>query len=135
MLLSFPWLFISFFLYNVIAFASGNPEQPGAVFEQSVASLSLISGAVWVLNLGYLLIAITLLLLFIEVIKATRRAEYTIIDHALSLVLFIVCLVEFIIRKEAATSVFFIILLVTLIDVVAGYSVTIKTVQRDVTIG
>jgi hypothetical protein len=91
----------------------------------------MISDANWTLTLGDLVVLITLVLLFVELIKATRTGGSSIVDHALSTILFVFCLVEFLLVPQAATSVFFFIMMVTMIDVVAGFSITIRAARRD----
>jgi hypothetical protein len=135
MILTLPWLLIALILYNVIAFTMGDPAAPEAVFAQSILTIPMVSGVNWTMSLGDLMIALTLVLLFIELVKATRTTSVSILDHGLSMVVFIVCVVEFIVVPVAATSVFFILLIVTLIDVVAGFSITIKAARRDLALG
>jgi hypothetical protein len=144
MILSIPWLLVAIILYNLIAFTGGTPDpvtlQNGTVmartvFDSHILSMGLISGGVWTLTIGDVMTIITLVLLFIELIKATRTGGSSIVDHALSTVLFVLCLVEFLVVREAATSVFFFILVVTLIDVIAGFSITIRAARRDVAFG
>ena len=43
-------------------------------------------------------------------------------------------LVEFLLVAQAATPTFFILMMITLVDVVAGYSVSIRNASRDLTI-
>jgi hypothetical protein len=81
------------------------------------------------------MIVITLVLLFVELVKATRTGGTSIVDHALSTILFVLCLIEFLVVQRAATSVFFIITVVTMIDVVAGFSITIRAARRDLALG
>ncbi len=161
MILTIPWILIAIILYNIIAFTVSAPgdviqypalaEMPSdlsqlnpaqldpsqavdikrTAFDLQLFDLSMISGAEWTLTLGDLVIIITLILLFVELIKATRTGGSSIVDHALSTLLFVICLVEFLMVKEAATSVFFFIMIVTLIDVVAGFSITIRAARRD----
>ena len=137
MILSLPWLVVSIILYNLIAFSSAWPAAPvdGGralnVFNDSLLSVRMISGEVWTLTIGDLVVIVTLILLFVELIKATRTGGNSIVDHALSMILFIVCIIEFLTVDRAATSTFFIILFVTLIDVVAGFSITIRGARRD----
>jgi hypothetical protein len=76
-----------------------------------------------------------MILLFFELIKATYTASSSLLDHGLSMVVFIACLVEFLLVPQAATSVFFFIMVATLIDVVAGFSIGIRTARRDFNIG
>jgi hypothetical protein len=133
MILSLPWLVVAIVLYNLIAFSSSWPVEPGVanVFDSELLTVGMLSGAVWKMTVGDLVILITLLLLFIELVKATRTDGSSIVDHALSMVLFMICIVEFLAVRQAATSVFFFILFVTLIDVVAGFSITIRGARRD----
>ena len=95
----------------------------------------MLSGVVWAFTLGDMLIAGTLFLLFIEILKATRTSGNSLVDHALSTIVFIICLIEFLVVPEAATSLFFFITLIALIDVIAGFSVTIRAARRDFAVG
>jgi hypothetical protein len=45
--------------------------------------------------------------------------------------LFIVMLVEFLLVPQAGTSTFFILMVISLVDVMAGFTVTVRTAQRD----
>jgi len=134
MILSLPWLVVPIILYNLIAFSSSWPG-PGIiepnVFNQELFSINMISGATWTLTIGDAMILVTLVVLFMELIKATRTGGSSIVDHALSMVMFMICIIEFLVVRQAATSVFFFILFVTLIDVVAGFSITIRGARRD----
>lgn len=129
MVLSLPWLVLSLIAYNVLAFVTATP------FDAEIARLPMISGADWVIRVRDVLIAATMLLLFVEILKATRIGGNSLVDHALSTIVFIICLIEFLVVPEAATSLFFFITLVTLIDVIAGFSVTIRAARRDLAIG
>ena len=71
-------------------------------------------------------------MLFVELIKATHTGTSAIINHGLSLILFIVCLVEFLLAPAFATSVFFLLTLMVLLDVLAGFIVTIIAARRDI---
>jgi hypothetical protein len=137
MILSIPWLIISIVLYNMIAFSSSWPPAGTGttVFNDPLVSFDLISGATWALTVGDLVTIVTLVLLFIELIKATRTGGSSIVDHAFSMILFMICLIEFLVVRQAATSEFFFILVVTLIDVVAGFSITIRAARRDFGLG
>lgn len=134
MILTIPWILVAIVLYNLIAFTSSWPVVGSGgptVFDSHLFSVDMISGASWALTVGDLVTIITLVLLFVELIKATRTGGSSIVDHALSTILFVVCLIEFLVVQQAATSVFFFILVVTLIDVIAGFSITIRAARRD----
>ncbi len=129
MVLSLSWLVLSLIAYNVLVFVAAIP------FDTELARVSMISGAVWTIQVRDALVTATLLLLFVEILKATRIGGNSLVDHALSTIVFIICLIEFLVIPEAATSLFFFITLVTLIDVIAGFSVTIRAAQPDFAIG
>ncbi len=147
MISNFPWLLVAVIVYNVIAFGLGvDPQIPPAnadgsippiltAFDQPLFTVPMISPGYWQLKLGDLVIMLTLALLFVELVKATRTSSYSIVDHAMSMVVFIICIVEFLAVKQAATSVFFIIIIVVLIDVIAGFTITIRAAKRDVAFG
>jgi len=77
----------------------------------------------------------TMLLLFIELIKSTYTSSLQMVDHGLSMLVFIACLVEFLLVPQATSSVFFFIMVASLIDVVAGALIGIRTARRDLNIG
>ena len=121
---------LAFIVIAYVAFASSGADFASPRFEPG-----LPSGATWYISLGDMLVATALFLLFFEVLKSTRTSGKSVIDHSLSLVVFIACLILFLVWQPAATSVFFIVMLVTLVDVIAGFSVTIRAARRDYTVG
>lgn len=143
MILSLPWLLASVIIYNVIVFIWGPDKadpvtgqfDPSVIFNEVLFQLPMLSGATWSFTLGNLVVILSLALLFMEILKATRTGGNSLIDHSLSTIVFVVCLIEFLTVKEAATSVFFIIMFICLIDVIAGFSVTIRAARRDLNVG
>jgi hypothetical protein len=129
MLVNFPLFLISFAIYNMIAFLT-----PGVSWTDALLSVPMQSGATWVITLGDTLIALSLLFLFVEVLKATRTSSRSLFDHLLSTAVFIGALVEFLLVPQAATSVFAILLLMALIDVLGGWSVSMRAARRDLTV-
>ncbi|WP_068084352.1 hypothetical protein [Polycladidibacter stylochi] len=100
-----------------------------------VISFSLASDALFHLKLSELIIAFALILLFVELIKATKFGAQTLLDHMISTVVFIVYLIEFISVFTAATPVFFLLTLIALLDVLAGIAISISSARRDVAFG
>jgi hypothetical protein len=47
------------------------------------------------------------------------------------MIVFVVCLILFLIWDRAASSTFFLLMLMAMIDVIAGFSVTINAARRD----
>ena len=132
-LIGFPLLAIPFAVYNIIEFLIPGAT-PGAFWAHSVMRIGLASGAEWVLTAGDLMITLSLVILFVEILKSTRLSTRSIIDHLLSTVLFVIMLVEFLLAKQAATGTFFLLMMISFIDVVGGFSVSIRTAQRDIEI-
>jgi hypothetical protein len=128
-----PLLLIPLIIYNIVAF--GLVGLPGTGWAEPVFHLSVVSGAVWSLTISDLLVLVALVLLFAEVVRATRTGVVSIIDHSFSSVVFVVYLVEFLVVPTAATSLFFICMAMSFMDVVAGFAVSIRTAQRDINLG
>jgi len=126
---SLPTLLFVVGAYNILAFLGGD------ILAANVFKLNLVSGAVWELSVTELLLSLAVILLYIEIFKSTRTSTASIIEHMLSMGLFIVCLLEFVVLKPFGNSTFFIIILICLLDVVAGFTITISTARRDFGIG
>jgi hypothetical protein len=124
-----PFLAIIVIAYNVLAFSAGT------VLSKPIWGMQLVSGAQWSFTVSDLLLCAAVVLLYIELFKATRTSTASIFDHILSLVLFVVCLVEFLLIGPFGNSVFLVITLITLLDVVAGFTITISTARRDFGVG
>jgi hypothetical protein len=132
-----PLIIIPFILYNVLALTGGGGIAD-EIFRRPLlggAGIPLPSGARWIFSWGDLLILLTMIMLFIELIKSTFTTSSAMIDHGLSMLVFIVCLLEFIIAPQAATSVFFFITVAALIDVIAGFTIGMRAAKRDMTFG
>ncbi|MDO9416634.1 hypothetical protein [Pararhizobium sp.] len=134
MIAAIPLMIVPFVLYNLAM--TGVLGGGGiAVLDTQVMSLSMLSGAIWTLALGDLFILIALVLLFVEILKATRTSSKALMDHLLSMVLFVIFLVEFLLVPGAATQIFFILMTISFIDVIAGFSVSMRSAGRDISIG
>lgn len=132
MLASLPLLIVPFIIYNLgLAgfFGSGVNGDPWAA---EIFSIGMMSGGVFSMTLGDLMVVIGLIFFFIEILKSTRTSNASVIDHLLSTFVFVAFLVEFLLVRGAAHSVFFTLMIITLIDVLAGFSVSIRAAGRDV---
>jgi hypothetical protein len=128
-LIGFPLLIIPFAIYNMIAFLT-----PGVNWTDAVTTFSLVSGANWSITTEDILLTIAVLLLPLEIIKATKIGVRSVIDHILSMTLFIAMLIEFLLVRQAGTSTFFILMMISIVDVLGGFIITLRTAQRDMTI-
>ena len=127
--LGFPLLLVPFAIYNMVAFLT-----PGVTWTAPAATIQMMSGQDWVLTWEDILLAFAIFLLWIELIKSTRAGRRGIMDHVLSMALFIVMLVEFLLVQRAATSTFFLLMAITLVDVLAGFIVGMRSATRQIEI-
>lgn len=130
----FPLMIIPVAIYNLIALSGSEFSTAEKVRERMDAeflSIPMTSGAEWAVTPGHALITLTIAILFFELIKSTSIGRAAVVNHAFSMVLFIVCIIEFLMFHAFATSVFFLIMLMTLLDVMAGFMVTIASARRD----
>lgn len=126
-----PLLLIPFLVYNLIAFVFMGGSPVG--WSSAVMTIPMVSGQPWSLTAGDLLLVLALACLFFEVLKSTNTGRSSVVEHMLSTVLFVVCLIEFLLVGACASSVFFILMMMTIFDVVAGFTVSITSAGRDVT--
>ena len=133
MLSSVPLLVLTFILYNLGLTGILGAGAGGDPWSREIVSLTMMSGGVFTFTLGNLVVLIALLLLFVEIVKSTRGSNASVVDHLLSTFVFVAFLVEFLLVQGAATSVFFTLMIISLIDVLAGFSVSLKSAGRDVT--
>lgn len=126
-----PLLLLPLLAYNLVVFTlfGGNPVNWGA----GLFSLPMPSGMPWAVSAGDLLLVVGIVCLFVEVLKSTRSAQSSILEHMLSMLVFVLFLVEFLLVGAASSSVFFLLMVMSLIDVVAGFTVSITSAGRDVT--
>jgi len=129
MISTFPLMALVLIAYNGLMFGLVGSD---AQWSNEVLSIPMVSGASWKMTIGDLMITFGMVMLFFEILKATRIGKLSIIDHLVSTVVLLVFLVEFLLVAGAATSVFFILMLMTLVDVMAGFSVSIRSATRDV---
>ena len=135
MLIAIPLLLVPVILYNIVVLfgASGSVgvTDADAILRDPLFSIPMASGAQWNVGAGDLILLLALVLLFFELIKSTSSQKVAIINHALSMVLFIGVLVEFLLIRGFATSTFFLIVMMILLDVLAGFIVTIISARKD----
>ncbi|MFT6657542.1 hypothetical protein [Maritalea sp.] len=133
MIWKIPLLSLPLIIYNLVAFDIVGDKANG--WSSPVMSLDMVSGAIWTLSVGDLLVVLALILLFVEVLKSTKVGNSSIMDHMLSTFVFIAYLVEFLLVPAAATSLFFTCMVMSLVDLMAGFSVSIRSASRDVNFG
>ena len=135
MFAAFPLLALPVLVYNLalLTMRGGlNSLDAPAQLASPLFSIHMTSGGVWPVTAGDLYLGAALVVMFVELLKSTNSRNVAIINHSLSMILFVACLVEFLLLKGFATSVFFLITLMVLLDVLAGFIVTIVSARRDI---
>src|SRR5271154_2771521 len=127
--LGFPLLLVPFAIYNMIAFLT-----PGASWDAPVTTVHMMSGQDWMLTWEDVLIAFSIFLLWIEIIKSTRVGMRSVMDHILAMGLFIAMLVEFLLVQQAGTSAFFLLMIIALVDVLGGFVIGMRSGRRQIEI-
>lgn len=127
-----PLLVLPVLIYHAIAFAPGEVRD---VLAGDLFRVTMVSGGVWSYTVGDALVSFALLMLLFEIVKSTSTQSLSLINHALSTVVLILCLIEFLLLSDFATSVFFLITLMALFDVLSGFMVSIVSARRDFGVG
>ena len=137
MLIAIPLLAIPVILYNIVVLTGAvgtGPVADGGLHDM-LFTIPMASGASWDVAVGDLILFLALILLFFELLKSTSSQKVAIVNHALSMILFVICLVEFLLVRGFATSTFFLIVTMVMLDVLAGFIVTIVAARKDFDFG
>lgn len=124
-ILSIPLIAVVMVIYAAFAFDS--TFSAGSAFMDAV----LPSEAEFFLTFGDIFVMLGLVALFFEIIKSARLGPGTIVDHMLSTAVFVAALIAFLLAPAFGTSAFLLLTVIALIDVVAGYTVSIFSARRD----
>jgi hypothetical protein len=132
---AFPMILVVVILYNLVFFGSAvaGHQDMQSLLDQSFV-LKMFSGDMWRITVGDVFVLGSLIMLFVETIRAARSNSREILNHAFSMLTFCIALVEFIVLKGFSTSAFFLITVMCLFDVVAGYTLSIVSARRDLAV-
>ncbi len=127
---NFPLLAFLLIGYN-IATMVGHHFDTSA---ETKLSVPLVSGAVWGVTINEIFVILGLAVLFVELMKSTRATGGAALEHILSMLVFIAYLIEFLVVRSAGTNTFLTLGLMSLIDVMAGYSISIAVARKEMNI-
>jgi|GEM_PF-5914408 len=130
---SVPLMGIVLIVYNMINL--GYFGARGAVWKTRQLEFTLPSGELIGLNFSEIFIAIALIVLFVELTKASTASTSAMTEQTFSTISFVGFLVQFLVDPYAATPTFFILLMISLIDVLAGAILLVKIARRDLLFG
>lgn len=120
-LLAFP---LAVFALCALAFGAG--WTASTFFEAD-----MFSGAHWTVSFGDVFVLIALLILFVEIVKSVNTGATEILNHGLSMLVAVTCIVLFVTSSAFTNSTFFLLTAMSFIDVVAGFIITIVAARRD----
>jgi len=128
-LIAFPLLLIPFAFFNIVVFLLNMPlsdEEKSAVFEIPLASeptMPLVFDHSLTVTVGDFIVAVGILLLYVELLKAVRPGGKGAIDHVLSFILFIAMACELVFVPRAASPTLFLLVVLGFVDFITGLSV------------
>jgi hypothetical protein len=105
---------------------------PGVTLAEPLLTLRLISGAEWPVTLSDMLLALGVLLLLFEVIKAARPGAKYLTEHLLSLTVFAAAAAEFLLLPRFGTSTYFLLTVLGLVDFLSGVALRARRGKRPV---
>jgi hypothetical protein len=124
----FPLMIIPVIVYAVVAMFLGGD------LSSEVFSVPMVSGQM-PLGQGDIMVILAMFFLFVELVKAAGSGTATIINHAVSMMVFVIALGLFLIVPDFGTATFFLIMLMALMDTMAGFIITIVAARRDLAVG
>jgi hypothetical protein len=127
-----PLLAISLIVFAVLTLTGAAGAE---WYEITFVQLPMVSTDTWNVTWGDVFLLVSMGLLFVELLRATKTGSASIMNHALSVVVFVVALLLFIIVKGFGNSVFFLFMSMTFLDFMAGFIVTTVTARRDLSVG
>lgn len=126
-----PLLLFPMLLYSAVALTM-DPQNVHASLNEPLFSTVLPSGALFVVSRGYGFVILAAGLLFIEVIKSTSASKSALIENGLAFVLFTFAFILFLLNPAFGTIEFALIMIMMLIDFMAGFVVMTISARRDV---
>jgi len=116
-MIGFPLLLIPLAVVNIVVFLMGLSLDR---LKDPVVTVGLPSLQNWTITFSDLLLAFSLFLLMLEVVKSARPGSKYVTDHLLSLLVFAGFAAEFAMLKQFADATFFLLTLMALVDVISG---------------
>jgi hypothetical protein len=130
---TFPLLAVGLILFVLLNLFVSEPGAPW--YDLRCLDVKLISNDVWHIDAGDAFIMLALALLFVEILRSTKSGTASVMNHALSVLVFIIALMMFITVRGYGNSVFFVFTAMTFLDFMAGFIITTVTARRDFAFG
>ncbi len=124
----FPFMLLPVGIYSLFAGISSGSRGVDVFVENMEKSnfvLTMPSGAPWGVSGGDLLVAFSLIILFIELIRGVASSKFAIIHHTLAVLMALGSIVLFLSVESYATTTFFLIMIMCVLDMIGGIIVNI----------
>jgi hypothetical protein len=129
----FPLLLLPAILYALIALPAG--RDVASAFASPAFEMPLASGQVWRMTWGHVILTLATITLFFEVLKSSSPSKEQLIDNGLSVVVFIGFFVLFLLVPAFGSGEFFVLMMMALLDFLAGSVIATRVSQRTVQYG
>jgi hypothetical protein len=126
---TFPLLAVGLILFVLLNLFVSDPGAPW--YALRCFDIEMISQDVWKISAGDAFIMLSLALLFVEILRSTKSGSASVMNHALSVLVFLVAAFMFIAVRGYGNSVFFVFTAMTFLDFMAGFIITTVTSRRD----
>jgi hypothetical protein len=126
-LTAFPLLSFALAIFAVVTLLSGGDTWVAT----QAFSVMMPVGRYLVVSQGDVMVLVSLLMLFVEIVKAVSTGALTLINHGLSVLVLVVCIILFITQASFANTTFLMLTVMGLFDVVAGIVITTVSARRD----
>lgn len=127
MLAAIPLLVIPVAAYAALALTLGGglfSIHAQARLTRPLFELTTARGGVWSVSAADLLLAAALVVAFLDLIRGVGDRQAAMVNHALAIVLFVACLAAMLVLPAFANSTFFLLTLMVLLDLAAGFIAT-----------
>jgi hypothetical protein len=127
MLAAIPLLVIPVAAYAALALTLGGglfSIHAHARLTRPLFDLTTARAGVWPVSAADLLLAAALVVAFLDLIRGMGDRRAAMVNHALAIALFVACLAAMLVSPAFANSTFFLITLMVLLDLAAGFLAT-----------
>lgn len=121
-----PLLVIPVAIYALLTLVVGHGPLDGqahVAMTRALIAFPTAGGGLWTVSASDLLLAAGLVIAFLDLLKGAKDRRTAVINHALSIALFVLCLLALALAPAFACSTFFLLTLMVLLDLVAGFIV------------
>ena len=125
-LLLLPALYVNFMIFAVYGM---DPAAVAKWLSSTAFQLTMFSGAIWSMTQADVILAAAMGLLFIEILKSVGSPILSLVNHGIAVMTLLIYVVQFISFPAFTNSTFFLLAMMQLIDVIAGYTITIVSTR------